>query len=451
MTATEPAAAPPTVDQDDLVISVRSLRKHFPIKHGVLQRIGGWVRAVDGVDFDIPRGKTVALVGESGCGKTTLGRCVAGLTEPTDGAIYFRLSAEERDRLDAILAVPEASRTPEQLTLLQALEGRHRIDALPRDAWREFRRNCQIVFQDSFSSLNPRQRVRDIVGRPLKIHREASGAALDERVVELLESVGLGRQHLFSYPHQFSGGQRQRISIARAIALQPEFIVLDEPTSSLDVSVQAQILNLLDQLQRSNGLTYLFVTHDLGVVWHMSDMIEVMYLGQISESGPSQAVFDDPRHPYTEALLAANPGFAGGLDTPERRLAGVVPDPANPPQGCRFHTRCPVVTDRCGWEVDDVLRMMERRPALMEQLQGVERTSAFEAELGFVDEAGAASLVEMLGASAGEAMRSALTLDHHEEKVTIGFSRVEPVQLEVVAPSRRSSCILQTQQDPRPD
>ncbi|MGH8945419.1 MAG: ATP-binding cassette domain-containing protein, partial [Acidimicrobiia bacterium] len=253
------------------VISVRGVEKYFPIKEGTLQRVVGHVKAVDGVSFEVRPGETMGLVGESGCGKTTLGRCISGLVAPTRGKIYFRLSDDDTARLDLIDAIPERERSEEQRKLVARIDAKHRIDALSGKAWRTYRRNCQVVFQDSFSSLSPRQLVKDIVGRPLRVYKEASGQDLTERVVSLLESVGLARRHLYRYPHQFSGGQRQRISIARALALDPEFIVLDEPTSALDVSVQAQILNLLHELQRDRGLTYLFISHDLGVVRLMSD------------------------------------------------------------------------------------------------------------------------------------------------------------------------------------
>ena len=296
----------------DLILSVRGLEKHFPVKEGALQRVVGQVRAVDGVSFDIRRGETLGLVGESGCGKTTLGRCVSGLSDPTGGAVYFGLPQAERDRLDAILALPETERSADERQRLAESEALYRIDRIRGTAWRRFRRNCQVVFQDSFASLNPRHLVKDIVGRPLRVYGEASGAELTARVVELLEQVGMGRQHLYRYPHQFSGGQRQRISIARALALNPELIVLDEPTSALDVSVQAQILNLLHDLQRERGLAYLFITHNLAVVRHMADRIVVMYLGKVAEAGGTATIFERPQHPYTEALLAANPDLTEG-------------------------------------------------------------------------------------------------------------------------------------------
>lgn len=449
MTATAPSRSGATARAADSVISVRGVRKYFPIKEGVLQRVAGQVKAVDGVSLDIPRGETVGLVGESGCGKSTLGRCISGLLQPSEGGIYFRLDAESRAQLDTLLAVPEGMRTAAQREELTRLDARHRIDRLPKSRWREYRRNCQVVFQDAFASLNPRHLVTDIVGRPLKIHREAFGSDLTERVVELLNSVGLGREHLYRYPHQFSGGQRQRISIARALALEPEFIVLDEPTSALDVSVQAQILNLLHQLQQEHGLTYLFITHDLGVVRHMSDRITVMYLGQFCEQGPSELVFADPRHPYTEALLAANPDLEHGVREPIR-LAGTVPDPARPPQGCRFHTRCPVVTSACGWEVDDVVRQLDERSQTLDGLSGVERHSAFDADLVFDSEQHATELVRALGSDAPQEMREAMEVHQKGTGVTVRFREVDPVRMEEVGPDRLSACILHTRRDPRP-
>ncbi|MDH3296439.1 MAG: ATP-binding cassette domain-containing protein, partial [Acidimicrobiia bacterium] len=266
-----------------VVLSARDVSKHFPIRQGVMQRVVGHIRAVDGVSFELRRGTTLGLVGESGCGKTTLGRMVAGLEAPTGGGIYVH----DDDGTDAGQGVSIG-----QLTGSQA---------------RRFRRNTQMVFQDSFSSLNPRHLAKDIVGRPLRVHKEASGAMLQRRVVELLEQVGLGRQHLYRFPHQFSGGQRQRISIARALALDPELIVLDEPTSALDVSVQAQILNLLHDLQEERGFAYLFITHDLSVVRHMASEIVVMYLGRVAEAGATDDLFSQAHHPYTQALLRASP------------------------------------------------------------------------------------------------------------------------------------------------
>jgi len=434
-----------TTPAAEYVISVRDVRKYFPIKEGVLQRVAGHVKAVDGVSFDIRRGETVGLVGESGCGKSTLGRCIAGLIDPTGGGVYFGLDAAGRERLDALLALDEAARSPGERRELADLDREHRVGSMDRQHHGVYRRNCQVVFQNNFSSLNPRHLVRDIVGRPLKIHHEASGAELTERVAGLLESVGLGREHLFRYPHQFSGGQRQRIAVARALALGPEFIVLDEPTSALDVSVQAQILNLLHELQQQLGLTYLFISHDLDVVRHMSDRIVVMYVGQVCEVGAAAELFADPRHPYTEALLDANPSLEEAKG-PVIRLAGAVPDPANPPQGCRFHTRCPVAVSRCGWDVDDAVRRLERRADLLSTLGGVKRSSPFAAELAFdTPEAAAAVADELRSPETPEPMRRALVeLKVEGEKLRVRFEPAEEVRLAAVHEGHGTACLLQT-------
>jgi len=432
------------------VISLRGVEKYFPIKEGALQRLVGHVKAVDGVSFDIRAGETLGLVGESGCGKTTLGRCISGLTRATRGTIYFRLPDADAARLDEIEAISEHERTPQQLKEVARIDDDYRIDQLSGQSWRTYRRNCQVVFQDSFSSLNPRQLVKDIVARPLRVHDEASGQELTERVVSLLESVGLGRQHLYRYPHQFSGGQRQRISIARALALDPEFIVLDEPTSALDVSVQAQILNLLHDLQKERGLTYLFISHDLGVVRLMSDRIAVMYLGKVAEQGTAQELFDEPRHPYTEALLAANPDI-NSEESEMRGLHGTVPDPANPPEGCRFHTRCPVATPSCGWEVDDAVAWLQNHETLLEGLTDVERRSEFDATLVFHDEAAASAVSAAFhGGDVPPAMTAALeTMSNDGRKVTIKFSPVEPVELEDIGGGRLTACLLHTSRGER--
>ena len=423
----EPGAQPPAAAQR-AVISVRGVEKYFPIKEGTLQRVVGNVRAVDGVSFEVRPGETMGLVGESGCGKTTLGRCISGLAPPTGGKIYFRLPDEDAATLDLIDPIPEADRTVEQRKQVERIDANHRVDVMSGKAWRTYRRNCQIVFQDSFSSLNPRQLVKDLVGRPLQVHKEASGQELTDRVVSLLESVGLGRQHLYRYPHQFSGGQRQRISIARALALDPEFIVLDEPTSALDVSVQAQILNLLHELQKDRGLTYLFISHDLGVVRLMSDRIAVMYLGKVAEYGTANDLFEDPRHPYTEALLAANPDIRAEVSV-MKGLKGAVPNPANPPEGCRFHTRCPVATPACGWEVDDAVAWLQARELLAAGLADVQRRSNFDATLVFHDEESAAAVVKAIqDGDMPPAMKAALeTVSTDGSSLDIRFFPVEPV------------------------
>lgn len=393
------------------LLSVRDIKKHFPIRDGVMQRVTGQVRAVDGVSFDLMRGSTLGLVGESGCGKTTLGRLVAGLTEPTSGGVYF--------------------------------DG-GRVEELQGEAARSFRRNCQMVFQDSFSSLNPRHLVKDLVGRPLKVYREASGSDLTERVVELLESVGLGRQHLYRYPHQFSGGQRQRISIARALALDPAMVVLDEPTSALDVSVQAQILNLLHDLQTDRGLTFLFITHDLSVVRHMAENIVVMYLGKVAETADSTSLFERPLHPYSHALLQASPDVVGD-GSGFKGLEGTVPDPARPPSGCRFHTRCAHATPNCGWEIDDVVLRLEDIPELFDELVGVERASAFDAELQFESPAAAEGLATALrGSTIPNAMAGAMEpAVVTGNSVRVRFHEVPTVELSARGGGREVACILE--------
>ncbi len=401
----------PSPSSEEPLLSVRDVKKHFPIRDGVMQRVTGQVRAVDGVSFDLMRGSTLGLVGESGCGKTTLGRLVAGLTDPTEGGVYF--------------------------------DG-GRVDELQGDARRTYRRNCQMVFQDSFSSLNPRHLVKDLVGRPLKVYKEASGTELTERVVDLLESVGLGRQHLYRYPHQFSGGQRQRISIARALALDPAMVVLDEPTSALDVSVQAQILNLLHDLQTDRGLTFLFITHDLSVVRHMAENIVVMYLGRVAESGGAESLFQQPLHPYSHALLQASPDVVGD-GAGFKGLEGTVPDPARPPSGCRFHTRCAHATPNCGWEVDDVVRQLEDVPKVFDELVGVERSSAFDAELRFDNPAAAQGLATALGGmTIPNAMSAAMEpVVVKDSSVRVRFHEVPDVELTTRGPGREVACVLE--------
>ncbi|MDB3860567.1 ATP-binding cassette domain-containing protein [Paracoccaceae bacterium] len=399
---------------DDLILSVEEVKKHYPIREGAWQRIVGAVRAVDGVSFQLKRGKTLGIVGESGCGKTTLGRLISGLDDPTSGGVLYG-----------------------------SKKNFNRIDELSNNALRNFRRNCQMVFQDSFASLNPRHLVADIVGRPLKVYKEATGADLLDRVVTLLEQVGLGREHLYRYPHQFSGGQRQRISIARAIALNPEIIVLDEPTSALDVSVQAQILNLLSDIQKARNLAYIFITHDLNVVRHMADDIVVMYLGKVVEAGSIKDIFEVPHHPYTKALISAKPDLENANCENALGLEGLIPDPARPPQGCRFHTRCVMATPECGWEVDDVIRWLEDTPGMFEELVRVERKSEFSAVLTFSSEGAAAHLINSARSEKLPlAMRESLIkLNLNKEKVELEFKEVKEVALKSFG-QRQSACVL---------
>jgi len=312
MTTTTPA-------NGDRLLDVRGLRKFFPIQRGLLRRVVGHVRAVDDVSFDIRRGQTLSLVGESGCGKTTTARCILRALPPTAGDI-----------------------------LLQAGDGPAvNVARLTKRELRPLRRRMQMIFQDPFSSLNPRRTLLDIVAEPMVANGVGTRRDRTERVAELLGLVGLRPEYMQRYPHAFSGGQRQRIGIARALALHPALVVADEPVSALDVSVQAQILNLMLDLQAQLGLTYLFVAHDLSVVKHVSDRVAVMYAGQIVESAPTGAIFTTPRHPYTEALLSAVPKPDPRLKTPRVLLEGEVADTAQPPSGCYFHPRCRFAVDVC--------------------------------------------------------------------------------------------------------
>jgi peptide/nickel transport system ATP-binding protein len=424
----------------DAVVSLQGVKVHYPVKEGVLQRVTGQVRAVDGVDLTIPRGQTLGLVGESGCGKTTLGRVIAGLVSPTGGDIWVDLNASQQAEIERLRSMTASTRSVADQASWKNLEVNHRLGSMSRDKQSKYRRNCQVVFQDAFSSLNPRQLVRDIVGRPLRVHKEASGEDLDRRVTELLERVGLDAQHLLRFPHQFSGGQRQRISIARALALNPDFVILDEPTSALDVSVQAQILNLLVELQKDLGLTYLFITHDLGVVQHMSDRIAVMYLGQIAEYGPTADVFNNPLHPYSRILRDSNPTLEDSKETVKWDLSGTVPNPVNPPRGCRLHPRCPVARAECGWSIDDVLTDSERNtPVIFETISRVERSSEFRATVSFNEPQAAKTFADRIGTlTAHEALERPV---HRDDKVVeVSFNEVQEAELQQLQDGRWSSC-----------
>ena len=303
-----------SVNQTTPLLSIKNLKKYFPVRSGFFSRISAWVKAVDDISFDIYPGETLGLVGESGCGKTTAGRALLRLIEPTAGTIHF----EGRDFLQ-----------------INAAE------------LRSMRQKMQIIFQDPYSSLNPRMTIGNIVGEALKVHGIATGAQLEHRLSELLERVGLSPTYRSRYPHEFSGGQRQRIGIARALALNPGFIVCDEAVSALDVSIQAQIINLLRDLQNEYHLAYLFISHDLNVVQHIANRVAVMYLGKIVEIAPAQTLFKAPKHPYTQALTSANPIPDPDIINETKLLEGDVPSPVNPPTGCRFHTRCPQVMEKC--------------------------------------------------------------------------------------------------------
>jgi len=310
--------------ENSILLEVRNLKKYFPIQRGLFRRVVGQVQAVDGVDFFIREGEALGLVGESGCGKTTTGRLILRAIEPTKGEVLFRKDGEMVN-----------------------------ITRLSRKQMKTCRREMQIIFQDPFSSLNPRMTVMDIVSEPLVIHGIAKGSKLKAQIRELLEAVGLRVQHMNRYPYAFSGGQRQRIGIARALALRPKLIVADEPVSALDVSIQAQVLNLLKDLQKKFGLTYLFIAHDLSVVEHISDRVAVMYLGKIVELAPAEELYTNPLHPYTEALLSAVPCTDPDHGKKRIILQGELPNPANPPPGCKFHPRCRYAREACRVEMPE--------------------------------------------------------------------------------------------------
>ncbi len=323
MTETLHDVAPqPDASDDDVLLDVRDLVKEFPITRGVFfkKKIGA-VQAVSGVSFKVRRGETLGLVGESGCGKSTTARCVLRLLEPTSGEVLYRATSDTADGPSEIVDIAAAD----------------------KDTLNRLRRDIQIVFQDPYASLNPRMTVASIIAEPLVVHGVGTAQERLDRVKELLKVVGLSPEHTNRYPHEFSGGQRQRIGVARALALNPSFMVLDEPVSALDVSIQAQVLNLLDDLQEEFGLTFLFIAHDLSVVRHISDRVAVMYLGRIAEMADRDALYERPMHPYTHALLSAVPIPDPHLEHSRQRilLEGDIPSPANPPPGCRFNTRCP--------------------------------------------------------------------------------------------------------------
>jgi peptide/nickel transport system ATP-binding protein len=307
------------VSQDESLLEVTDLRKHFPINRGFFKRTVGYVKAVDGVSFYIMEGETLGLVGESGCGKTTTGRTILRAIPPTDGQVLFR---------DPVL-------------------GRVDISKLDKEQLMQTRRSMRMIFQDPYASLNPRMTLLDIVGAPLRAMKIARGKELEDQVAEMLERVGLRPEYMRRYPHAFSGGQRQRIGLARSLAPNPKFVICDEPVSALDVSVQAQILNLLKDLQDQMGLTYLFVAHDLSVVAHISDRVAVMYVGKLVEMSPTAELFSSPKHPYTEALMSAIPRPDPRPREKRVLLTGEVANPANPPSGCYFHPRCTYVKDIC--------------------------------------------------------------------------------------------------------
>ncbi len=308
----------------DVLLEVENLRKFFPIRGGVLQRVVNNVKAVNDVSFDVRKGEVVGLVGESGSGKTTVGRTLLRLEEATSGAVRFH----GRDIMSASAA-----------------------------EMRSLRKQMQIVFQDPYASLNPREKIREVLTHPLKLHNIGNRSEREERAVALLRKVGLSEEHMDRYPHEFSGGQRQRIGIARALAVEPEFIVADEPVSALDVSIQAQVINLLEDLKEEFDLTMLFIAHDLGVIEHICDRVIVMYLGRVMEIAPAAALYGQPNHPYTKALLAAVPVANPRQRRPRTRLKGDIPSPINPPSGCVFRTRCPLAKPECAQVVPELKKV----------------------------------------------------------------------------------------------
>ncbi len=316
---------------DKVILKVENLIKYYPIKKGLFRKVVGHVKAVDGIDFFIREGETLGLVGESGCGKSTTGRCITKLINPTNGKVNFKLNDNFRDIVSA-----------------------------DKDELKVIRRNIQIIFQDPFSSLDSRMSIRDIIAEPLKVNKIGDRKSRTEKVEEILERVGLNSYQMNRYPHEFSGGQRQRIGVARALALNPKVIICDEPVSALDVSVQAQVLNLLEDLQKDFNFTYLFIAHDLSVVEHISDRVMVMYLGKIVEVADADCIYQSPKHPYTESLLGSIP--VGDPRSNKKRipLEGSVPDPSNPPTGCNLHPRCPYVQDICKQEEPELVELDEK-------------------------------------------------------------------------------------------
>lgn len=334
----------------ETLLKVEGLKKHFPIMGGVIRKPVGWVKAVDGVSFEVHKGETLGLVGESGCGKTTTGRAIIRLIDPTEGKVQFKQDGNWVD-----------------------VDGK---------SIQRLRRDMQIIFQDPYSSLNPRLRVKDIITEPMEAQKVGKNKKERyERAEELLKAVGLSSQHMHRYPHEFSGGQRQRIGIARALALNPKLIVCDEPVSALDVSVQAQVINLLKDLQEQFDLTYLFIAHDLSVVQHISDRVAVMYLGKIVEMASVDELFENPQHPYTEALFSAIPVPDPDSQFKQIILEGDVPSPSNPPSGCYFHPRCPYAKDVCKSQTPELLEVVDGHQVACHRadeldLMGVSRLSA---------------------------------------------------------------------------
>ena len=339
------------------IIDIRKLKKYYPIKGGVFKRHIADVKAVDDVNLTIKRGECLGLVGESGCGKTTIGKTILRLHEASEGRIYYDQPANDVERFEKMIA----SGDPAQISAVNRELKKADLTKMDSGDLMKLRRKIQIVFQDPSNSLNPRMLVKKIIAEPLAVQNEYSARDIEERVLTLLNTVGMAKEHMMRYPHEFSGGQRQRIAVARALATNPDFILMDEPTSALDVSVQSQILNLLMKLQEDFSLTYLFVTHHLLVVKYISNRIAVMYLGKIMELSDTDELFKEALHPYTKALLSAIPIPEPGIERSRIVLTGDVPNPVAPPAGCRFHPRCPYAADICKQELPELEKVGDKR------------------------------------------------------------------------------------------
>ena len=364
---TDIATALSSQTKNEIILQCTGLKKYYPVTGGVFQRKISDVKAVDSVDFRIRRGDIQGIVGESGCGKSTLARVLVNLNEPTEGNIYFDVPGEIADEIAEIENKSDDERSSAEADRLEELQSEYEINTVTGERAKHYRENVQFVFQNPSNSLNPRKLIHQTVSQPLKVHTDLQTVEREERVRELLNQVGLGEDFMYRYPHQLSGGQKQRVAIARAIATNPDFIVLDEPTSALDVSVQAQILNLLQDLREELDLTYLFITHDLGVTRHVATNVAVMYLGKVVENASRSELFQDPKHPYTQALISSSPAIETGGD--RIRLSGDVPDPEDRPMGCYFHPRCHKSESFCGWSGTDVLSILQANVTKDERIE----------------------------------------------------------------------------------